>query len=238
MKGHASKQGELTSIAYLDKKRKVQDEQLEMPFPKQVCRDQHPDRGPSMESGKEPMKVECDEFAKGGESEPESTNSNSFHGNSDCFMCADDEAKTDPDCPETQTSDEPSTSSASWASTSSGTGLYSSENRSSIDPSTSEPDSLSVSEGHDCPDQQDGMHVGESGCDADLGFSVYGHAKIEHYTDKELEDLLYSNGVPPGSSYILSSGRSVNQGAEAQQEVKKKLTIDKEFEQYFSTLML
>lgn len=201
MKGHASRQAELTSIASLEKKRKLQDEQLEMPSPKQVCRDQHL-------GSMEPMKVETDEFAKGDESDPESTNSNSSNSHSDCFM----EARTDSDCPET-----PSTSSASWAGTSSGSSLYSS------------------SEHH----HQYGMHVGEFGCNADPGFSEYGHAKIEHYTDKELEDLLYSDELAPTTNFILSSGRwSVNQGAEAHQEGKKKLTIDKEFEHYFSMLML
>ncbi|XP_057801333.1 protein FAR-RED-ELONGATED HYPOCOTYL 1-LIKE-like isoform X2 [Salvia miltiorrhiza] len=204
---------QLNSIASLEKKRKLQDSQLEMPSAKQVCRE----------------KVEGEEFAKGAESEPESTNSNSFHSNSaDLFMCSDDEDKTDGKFHESGASDEPSTSSASWAGTSSGDSLYSSENRSSINSSTSEPESSSVSKHQDCPDDQC-RQFAEFGCD--------GHAEIQLYTDKELEDLLYSNGASPGGSFILSSGRwSVGQGAK--QEGKQKLTIDKEFEQYFSMLML
>lgn len=233
MKENASSHAELTSIAYLEKKRKLQDEQLEIPFPKQLC------RGPSWDSSKEPNKIGSDEFGKGGESDPESTNSNSFHSNSDSFMSIDDEAKTDPDCPETRTSEEPSTSSASWAGTSSGTSLYTSETQPSVSTSTSEPESLSTNELHDCPEHQHGRHDMEFGSNVDLGFSEYGRAEITNYTEKELGDLLYSNGVGPGDSYILSSGRwSVNQDADAQQEGKKKMTIDKEFEQYFSMLML
>ncbi|XP_042001576.1 uncharacterized protein LOC121750956 isoform X1 [Salvia splendens] len=198
-----------TSIASLKKKRKQQDSQPEKHLAKHVCRE----------------KVEGDEPAKGCESEPESTNSNSFHSNcEDSFMCSDDE--TDGGFQETCTSDEPTTSSASWAGTSSGDSPYSSENI-----STSEPESLSMNE-----DQHD-QH--------DVGFRWEGHAEIELYTDKELEDLLYSNGAAPGGTFILSSGRwSVDQvcccsGARAmQEEGKKKLTIDNEFEQFFSMLML
>lgn len=141
-----------------------------MPLAKQVCRE----------------KIEGDESAKGGESEPESSNSNSFHSNSaDSFMCGDDEDKND-GVQEMCTSDEPSTSSASWAGTRVG-----------------EPEPLSMNEHQDRPDEQCGKHVME-----------FGHAEIQHYTDKELEELLYSNGVGPGGSgFILSSGRwSVDQG--------------------------
>ncbi|XP_047982472.1 protein FAR-RED ELONGATED HYPOCOTYL 1-like [Salvia hispanica] len=195
-----------TSIASLKKKRKQQDSQPEKHLAKHVCRE----------------KVEGDEPARGCESEPESTNSNSFHSNcEDSFMCSDDEDKTDGGFQET-----PATSSASWAGTSSGASPYSSENRSSVNISTREPESLSMNE-----DQHD-QH--------DVGFGWEGHAEIELYTDKELEDLLYSNGAAPGGAFILSSGRwSVDQGARAmQEEGKKKLTIDKEFEQFFSMLML
>ncbi|XP_042046448.1 uncharacterized protein LOC121792534 [Salvia splendens] len=90
------------------------------------------------------------------------------------------------------------------------------------------PESLSMNMNEDQHDQHD------------VGFGWEGHAEIELYTDKELEDLLYSNGAAPGGTFILSSGRwSVDQGARAmQEEGKKKLKIDKEFEQFFSMLML
>ncbi|KAL1546328.1 protein FAR-RED ELONGATED HYPOCOTYL 1-like [Salvia divinorum] len=188
-----------------------------MHLAKQVCRE----------------KVEGNESARGCKSEPESTNSNSFHSNcADSFMCSDDEDKTDGGFQETPTSDDLSTSSASWAGTSSGASPYSSENRSSVNPSTHEPESLSMNEDQDFPSDQCGKH--------DVGFGWDGHTEIELYTDKELEELLYSNEAAPSGSFILSSGRwSVDQGARAKQEEgEKRMTIDKEFEQYFSMLML
>ncbi|KAF3449171.1 hypothetical protein FNV43_RR09899 [Rhamnella rubrinervis] len=73
----------------------------------------------------------------------------------------------------------------------------------------------------------------EFGNDADYINPEYGD--IEQCTDKELEDILYSNELNP-NKYVLSSGRwSVNQ--EVQSSVRQP-TIDQEFEQYFSTLML
>lgn len=56
----------------------------------------------------------------------------------------------------------------------------------------------------------------------------------EQCVEKEIEQMLYSNGTPP--NYLLSSGKwSFNQ---ENQGGTKKLTIDKEFEEYFSMLML
>nr|XP_027066550.1 uncharacterized protein LOC113692352 [Coffea arabica] len=53
-------------------------------------------------------------------------------------------------------------------------------------------------------------------------------ASFEGYTDKELEEMLYSNGATP-NNYVLSSERwTLNQDT---QQGAKKLTIDKEFEQ-------
>ncbi|KAI3447704.1 hypothetical protein Pfo_004369 [Paulownia fortunei] len=233
-----------SNIAYLNKKRKLQDELLEMPLPKHICWGQSLECDSSPGSSTKPKKVENDKFARGGESDPESAkDSNSFHCNADSIMSTDDEAKTDLGYPEICASDEPSTSSASWAGTSSEIGLYSSECRSLTTSSSSEPESLSISEQLDCPHYQYGLHpplnyeghLGEFGSHADCSCSEYRNDGMEQCTDKELENLLYSNGVAP-SNFVLSSGRwSVNQ--EAQQEGKKQ-TIDKEFEQYFSMLML
>ncbi|KAK7395268.1 hypothetical protein VNO78_15819 [Psophocarpus tetragonolobus] len=53
--------------------------------------------------------------------------------------------------------------------------------------------------------------------------------------DKELEDFLFSTGVNP-NVYVLSSGRwNVNQEAQSN---SRPPTIDQEFEEYFSMLML
>lgn len=177
-----------TSIASLKKKRKQQDSQPGKHLAKHVCRE----------------KVEGDEPARGCESDPESTNSNSFHSNyADSFMCSDDEDQT-------RTSDELAASSASWAATSSGASpYYSSENRSFLNSSTREPESLSMNMNEDQHDQHD------------AGFGWEGHAEIELYTDKELEDLLYSNGAAPGGTFILSSGRwSVDQGENFDSSIK------------------
>ncbi|KAG5009820.1 hypothetical protein JHK87_018335 [Glycine soja] len=57
----------------------------------------------------------------------------------------------------------------------------------------------------------------------------------EDPVEKEFEDFLYSSGVNP-NVYVLSSGRwDVNQEA---QSSSRPPTIDQEFEEYFSMLML
>nr|GFB27018.1 protein FAR-RED elongated hypocotyl 1 [Tanacetum cinerariifolium] len=54
--------------------------------------------------------------------------------------------------------------------------------------------------------------------------------------DELLEDLFCSDGVVVPNNFVLSSGRwNIIQDTEQGTE---KLTIDKEFEQYFSMLML
>lgn len=53
-------------------------------------------------------------------------------------------------------------------------------------------------------------HLLEFGNEAD--YIKYAYGDVEQYTDKEVEDILYSNGMNP-NMYVLSSGRwSVNQG--------------------------
>ncbi|GFP91523.1 hypothetical protein PHJA_001296300 [Phtheirospermum japonicum] len=69
----------------------------------------------------------------------------------------------------------------------------------------------------------------------DCSCSEYRNDGLENCSDSEIENLLFSNGITT-SNYVLSSGRwSINQ--DIQQESRKP-TIDKEFEQYFSMLML
>ncbi|KAF5471644.1 hypothetical protein F2P56_008419 [Juglans regia] len=74
-------------------------------------------------------------------------------------------------------------------------------------------------------------------CDqVDYTSSVYGNDCIEQPTDNELEDILDSHGVNPTNMYVLSSERwTVGQDA---QPGTRKQTIDQEFEQFFSNLML
>ncbi|KAG6596403.1 Protein FAR-RED ELONGATED HYPOCOTYL 1, partial [Cucurbita argyrosperma subsp. argyrosperma] len=58
---------------------------------------------------------------------------------------------------------------------------------------------------------------------------------LEQCTEQELEDLFRSNGLNP-NTYVLSSGRwTVNHEAQSRDRTP---TIDREFEQFFSMLML
>ncbi|XP_050382898.1 uncharacterized protein LOC126799694 [Argentina anserina] len=89
---------------------------------------------------------------------------------------------------------------------------------------------------HKQPIQNLNQQVQDFGGEADYICSEYGDHSIEECTDKEVEDIIYSDCLNP-HAYILSSGRwSVNQ--EAQSGGTRKPTIDQEFEQYFSSLML
>ncbi|XP_061353338.1 protein FAR-RED-ELONGATED HYPOCOTYL 1-LIKE-like isoform X2 [Gastrolobium bilobum] len=66
-------------------------------------------------------------------------------------------------------------------------------------------------------------------------YSEYVKEGSEHPVDMEFEDFPFSNGVNQ-NMYVLSSGRrNVNQEA---QSSTRPPTIDQEFEQYFSMLML
>ncbi|OMO97254.1 hypothetical protein COLO4_14776 [Corchorus olitorius] len=77
-------------------------------------------------------------------------------------------------------------------------------------------------------------HV-EYGSHIDYIYSGYGNYTIEQYQEKEIEEILNSNGANQ-NVYVLSSGRwSVNQEAP---KTTRRPTIDQEFEQYFATLML
>lgn len=65
--------------------------------------------------------------------------------------------------------------------------------------------------------------------------SEYAKDSNEYPVDKEFEEFLFSSGVNP-NVYVLSSGRwNVNQEA---QSSSRPPTIDQEFEEYFSMLML
>ncbi|KAK4745964.1 hypothetical protein SAY87_012276 [Trapa incisa] len=63
-----------------------------------------------------------------------------------------------------------------------------------------------------------------------------GNHLMEHSADNETENVLYSNHETNANSYVLSSGRwNIERDGQA---TARKPTIDKEFEQYFSMLML
>ncbi|KAG2285365.1 hypothetical protein Bca4012_034130 [Brassica carinata] len=77
---------------------------------------------------------------------------------------------------------------------------------------------------------------------------IYGTQNLEDFSDKDIENITYlddeeeeeqdeGNGCSNAAKYVLSSGRwTVDQ--DSPQHVINKPTIDQEFEQYFSTLML
>ncbi|GMY14508.1 protein FAR-RED ELONGATED HYPOCOTYL 1 isoform X1 [Fagus crenata] len=220
-------------IVDLNKKRKLHAEQLGLPTPKHKCWDRSFaseavtvfDKSPEAESfcthiinGKTEGATMVDD-----ESEPESAKgSNSFGGDSDSAMSTYDEAKLQPEYTKPYLFNMPSTSS-DYTHYSLG----------------SSKDTLASLSGGHPPTHRDGLQASEEehrefGNHVDYNCLEYGES-IEQCTDKELEDILYSNGVNP-NTYVLSSGRwEVNQDA---QSGTRKPTIDQEFEQYFSMLML
>ena len=134
------------------------------------------------------------------ESEPESAKgSNSFGGDSDSAMSTYDEAKLQPEYAKPYLFNMPSTSS-DYTHYSLG----------------SSKDTLASLSGGHPPTHRDGLQASEEehrefGNHVDYNCLEYGES-IEQCTDKELEDILYSNGVNP-NTYVLSSGRwEVNQG--------------------------
>ncbi|KAI3474108.1 hypothetical protein Pfo_028896 [Paulownia fortunei] len=193
-----------------------------MPLPKHVCWGQRLEYDSLSDSSTEPKNVRSNIFARGGESDLETAkDSYSFHGDADYIKSPHDDSKTHLSYPKTCASVEHSTSSAIWGGNSSEIGLYSLEKRSLTKASSSKSESLSICEELDCLHHDYGLHPSDNyedhllefGSYADCSCSEYQNDGIEHCTDKDLDDLLYSNGVAP-SNYVLSSGRwPVNQGA-------------------------
>ncbi|XP_016499384.1 protein FAR-RED-ELONGATED HYPOCOTYL 1-LIKE-like [Nicotiana tabacum] len=238
-----------TSLAYFNKKRKFQAEQLGIPLPKHLCSYQSYAGCSSSPTGKEAkdslafmIKAENNRRGQDDDSEPESgKDSNSFIGDADSVTSG--EAKINPGCLKSCSSDQASTSSFNWGGNWPKNALYSLESRSVTKltpdrpeqpPTGGEWDTLHRGSGcHPSLDYEE--HLLEFGNHGDCTCAECRTEGIEMSTEKELEDLLYSNGVNP-NNYVLSSGRwPVNQDPEPG---PKKLTIDKEFEQYFSMLML
>ncbi|KAF3578781.1 hypothetical protein DY000_02029154 [Brassica cretica] len=73
---------------------------------------------------------------------------------------------------------------------------------------------------------------------------IYGAQNLEDFSDKDIENIIYldegeeeAKGCSNTAKFVLSSGRwTVDQ--DSTRHGTKKPTIDQEFEQYFSTLML
>ncbi|XP_031125943.1 uncharacterized protein LOC116028375 [Ipomoea triloba] len=218
------------SLACLNKKRKLRAEQLGMPLPKHMCADQiFVTRHSSLVSNQD------NEF--------ETESGKGSNGFIDCVMSG--EAKVDLEFLKAYPSSSncPSASSANLGSSWSKDALYSLESRSMTKSDSHRTERTHVSKECDFVDQNFGWphslnyedHLLDFESHVECSCSECGNENIETCTDKELEDMLYSNGITP-DNFVLSSGRwEVGQDT---QEGAKKLTIDKEFEQYFGMLML
>ncbi|KAK8542021.1 hypothetical protein V6N13_137403 [Hibiscus sabdariffa] len=220
----------------INKKRKLEAEQLGLPSPKHQCWKQSlslkpPTLGCITEvEGFSP----CTFNGKGGTvydvSETESVkDSNSFAEDSDTAISIHADAKY-------LLYNSASYPSPDWGSSSRG----SHSDGTTVASSSVEKDVLSSpGDEHETADSKLAENLQETlaeyGDDIDYIYSGYGNYTIEQYQDKEIEEILNSNGAKP-NDYVLSSGRwSVTQEAP---QTKRKPTIDQEFEQYFSTLML
>lgn len=208
----------------MKKKRKFQYEISGLPLPKHVCSvrsdfpsEQHPEKELNkwMDTSKDGI-VETENQLDPRDSEKDS---NIFSEDDNSVMSV--------------SSDWPSTSSVNWGGSSSSTSFYSGNCRLETKSSESGGQQYLCEQkfaNHNYEDQ-----LLEYAKYVDCDSSEYGYDGIEVCKDNEFEDLVHSDGVSE-KNFILSSGRwTVNQ--EAEQDTRK-LTIDKEFEQYFSMLML
>ncbi|KAE8713226.1 Far-red elongated hypocotyl 1, putative isoform 2 [Hibiscus syriacus] len=223
-------------VVDINKKRKLEAEQLGLPLPKHQCWKQSLSlKPPSLCSvteiegfgsctfkgkGANDYDVSKTELAK---------DSNSFAEDSDTAMSMHADAKCLLD--NSASSSSPDWGSRSQCSHSDGTTVASSSVGKDV--LSSPGDELETADARLAENLQETLD--EYGDNIDYIYSGYGKYTIEQYQDKEIEEILNSDGANP-NVYVLSSGRwSVNQEAP---ETKRKPTIDQEFEQYFSTLML
>ncbi|EOY07483.1 Far-red elongated hypocotyl 1, putative isoform 1 [Theobroma cacao] len=233
------------NIVDFNKKRKLEAEQLGLPISKHQCWNRSlPSKPPTFSSIQEVEGFSpCTFKGKGGAaydvSETGSAkDSNSFAEDSDCAMSVHDEAKFGTEDTKYLLYGRASSSSSDWGSNSQGS-LYSSDSTTVASRSV-DKEVLSSPGGQPEPaDVELADNLEESlveyGSHIDYIYSGYGNYPIEEYQDKEIEEILNTNGANP-NVYVLSSGRwSANQEAP---QTARKPTIDQEFEQYFSTLML
>lgn len=225
-------------FSYLDRKRKFHGEQLGIPSPKHVCSDQAYALRYDFSSIPNPedrelygliLKPEWTRMSGSEELEEESAKDSNSVGTDSMITVS---GLAEYQChSEGYSFDQPSTSSIP---------IHHSE-MTSATKSSDKIETDSIKEEHEPNDPDSGLHSSMNDEDYLLEFGSHmdfncseDTTSFEDCTDKELERMLYSNGVSP--SYVLSSGRwTVNQDT---QQRPKKPTIDKEFEQYFSTLML
>uniref|UniRef100_A0A6N2KJU8 Laccase n=1 Tax=Salix viminalis TaxID=40686 RepID=A0A6N2KJU8_SALVM len=233
----------------LNKKRKLQAKQLGLPISKHKCWDHRlPLETPTIHENQEEkglithiIKEHAERQAIDERPDPESDkDSNSFVGDSDSATSMYGEAKLEMEVSKIWPPNRPSTSSFDWGNSVKDT-QYSPDNFAA--PRHAGREELTFVEGEDdhcC--HYDGLQVSQNTEEPILEIesplvyscSEYGTDNIEPCADEEV-DILYSNEVNL-NGYVLSSGRwTVNQDA---QSGPRKPTIDQEFEQYFSMLML
>ncbi|XVE96897.1 hypothetical protein REPUB_Repub02eG0263400 [Reevesia pubescens] len=232
-------------IVDLNKKRKLDAEQLGLPVSKHQCwtpslSSDPPTFGsilevegfsPSTFKGKGGAVYDASETGSG-------KDSNIFAEDSDSAMSVHTEAKFGTGDSKYLLYDRASSSSSDWGSSSQGS-RYSSDGTTVA--SRGVEKELLASPGGE-PEPAD-IELAENleeflveyGSHLDYIYSGYGNYTKELCQDKQIEEILNSDGANP-NVYVLSSGRwSVNQEVP---KTTREPTIDQEFEQYFSTLML
>lgn len=214
-----------TSLAYLNKKRKFQAEQLGMPLPKHVCSYHSSAECSSSHPGVEAKEslacmstVENAARVQDDDSELESENgSNCFSGDADSVTSH--EAKIHPGYLKSCSSDQASTSSVNLGGDWSRNVLYSLESRSITKLMPDRSEQSPTGRGWGILHHGSGCHPSMDYEEHLLGFGNHGDCTcaecrtedIELAMEKELENLLNSNVNP--NNYVLSSGRwTVNQG--------------------------
>ncbi|KAM7262926.1 hypothetical protein ACFE04_000609 [Oxalis oulophora] len=200
-------------IVELSRKRKLQEDQLGLPSPKHKCSFLAKPAVIFNKNGvgrEDSSEISESEISVENESEAESAKSNSFAGDSDCVMSGYSESKYD-----------------QGTSSSENTFVYENE--------------IAFMTEEDHYNELQALNVlGDPLLEFESRYeyicSQHSNENKEQSSDTMLDDdVLYSNEKKQ-NTYVLSSGRwNVNQ--DTQNEMKKP-TIDQEFEQYFSTLML
>ncbi|KAK9920642.1 hypothetical protein M0R45_029191 [Rubus argutus] len=229
------------------KKRKLQAEQLGLPVPKHKCWehnfpsdvvsmfDENPVEVQNMQT--HVIKGKIKGVALNDQSEPGSGNdSNSFAGdNCDSAMSVYSEAELKRAYEKTCLYDRPSSSSVNSDVNSFKDTNNSLDGMAVVEANYSAEEPKFVSGVHQPPQHLE-EQLQDFGDEANYICSEYGDHFIEECTDKEVEAIIYASSLNP-NTYVLSSGRwTINQ--EAQSGSSRNPTIDQEFEQYFSTLML
>ncbi|KAJ7950289.1 Protein FAR-RED ELONGATED HYPOCOTYL 1 [Quillaja saponaria] len=242
-----------TEIVELHKKRKLQAEQLGLPVPKHKCCARSfccgPvylfDENPKLESLRTHMikeKTEVTVLVDASENKS-AKDSNSFAEESDSGMSVNEETKFDAESSRTYVHDWPSTSSVNCEGDCLNDPHYISDGL-PVEKTGYREGKLSFMSGehhpsHDDPDIQALQNLDEYllefGNPIEYLSTEYGNRSIEKCLDKDFEDILCSNGANP-NMHVLSSGQwTIDQEA---QSGPRAPTIDQEFEQYFSMLLL